>query len=330
MPDQDIELREQPKALAKLGQATHVEQARAVAEVQASIVVAQQCPRDVAEAISQMRDACRRKSMAERAFFSLPRAGQSVTGVTIHLATELARCWGNIQYDVAELRRDDEAGESEMKAWAWDVQTNARASVTWIVPHARDTTKYGRQSITKLNEVYENNANQASRRLREVILKVLPTWFTEDAKEACWETLKTGDTKPLDLRIADAIAHFEKVHGVTRSQLERKLGRSSSQWTDLDVVQLQITSKSITRGEVTRDEAFPEEVINVAEVIGEGVRNSIRIPQSSLRVYNADGTPKDAEPIQETPGDKDASADSGPVAEVDVSGGNRRGTGAKR
>jgi hypothetical protein len=75
-----------------------------------------------------MRESCSQKGLAERAFFRYSRGGSQITGPSVHLARELARCFGNVQYGIAELRRDDEHGESEMQAFAWDVQTNTRAT----------------------------------------------------------------------------------------------------------------------------------------------------------------------------------------------------------
>jgi hypothetical protein len=49
-----------PTAVVPLGQITAVEQARAVAEVQAAVVVAQQVPRSMGAATADMRDACGR------------------------------------------------------------------------------------------------------------------------------------------------------------------------------------------------------------------------------------------------------------------------------
>src|SRR4051794_39845438 len=86
-----------------IGQATAVEQARAVAEVQGAIVVAQQCPRSMSLAVQQMRESCRQKGLAERAFFRYSRGGGQITGPSVHLARELARCFGNIQYGITEL-----------------------------------------------------------------------------------------------------------------------------------------------------------------------------------------------------------------------------------
>lgn len=254
----------------RIGQGTAVEQSRAAAEVQAAVVVAQQCPRDLQAAIAEMRQSCQQMTLAERAFFRFPRGGQTVSGASVHLARELARCWGNIQYGLTELRRDDEYGQSEMQAFAWDVQTNSRNSSTFIVPHKRDT-KGGGQKLTDLRDIYENNANNGARRVREAIFAILPPWFVEEAKELCNQTLKNGGGKPLDQRIADAIRLFGTI-GVTAEQIETKLNRQSAKWTEHDVAQLGVIYKSLQRGEVTIGDEFPQPRVTAAEIAqGAGV-----------------------------------------------------------
>jgi hypothetical protein len=238
-----------------IGQATAVEQSRAVAEVQAAVVVAQQCPRDVQFAVQQMRESCAQKALADRAFFRYSRGGSTITGPSVHLARELARVWGNIQYGISELRRDDDEKISEMQAFAWDVQTNTRSAAIFIVPHKRDT-KAGQKDLTDLRDVYENNANQGARRVREAIFAVLPPWFTEEAKELCQQAIADGGGKPLAQRIADAVRWFES-RGVRLSQLEDKVGSKRAKWEAVDVAQLDVIARSIRNGEITVDEEFP-------------------------------------------------------------------------
>lgn len=253
----------------RIGQATAVEQSRAVAEVQAAVVVAQQCPRNIQSAVAEMRQSCAQKGLADRAFYRYKRGGQQVTGASVHLARELARCWGNIQYGIAELRRDDERGESEMQAYAWDVQTNTRSAQVFVVPHKRDT-KDGVKALVDMRDVYENNANNGARRLREAIFSVLPPWFVEDAKDRCNTTIKDeGGDKPLAQRIADAVKLFS-VLGVTAGQLEAKFDRKPGELTEHDLAQLRVIYSSLQRGEVTREDEFPAERVTAAEITGGG------------------------------------------------------------
>lgn len=251
---------------ARVGQATAVEQSRAMAEVQAAVVVAQQQPRNTTSALMEMRDSCRNPRLAERAFFRFSRGGSTVSGPTVHLARELARVWGNVQYGIAELSRDDEHGQSEMQAWAWDLQTNTRSSQIFIVPHKRDK-RGGAEKLTDMRDIYENNTNQGSRRLRQAIWSVLPPWLVDEAVEICNKTLTDGGGKPLATRVADAVKAFEG-KGVSVDRIERKLGRPTGKWNEHDVAQLVVAFKSIERGEITIDEEFPQERVTAAELTG--------------------------------------------------------------
>ncbi|HXJ25032.1 MAG TPA: hypothetical protein VNH17_05010 [Streptosporangiaceae bacterium] len=237
----------------RLGQATAVEQSRAVAEVEAAIVVAMRHPRDVSRADRDMRRSCAHDTLAQKAFFRYSRGGQQITGPSVQLARELARCWGNIQYGIAEMRRDDDFGQSEMMAFAWDVETNARASTTFVVPHLRDK-RTGPERLTDMRDIYENNANNGARRLREMIFAILPGWYTEAAVAACYETLN-GDARDLPQRIEACVSGFAQ-RAISQEQLEQKVGAPRSAWTAGDLATLQVIWRSLMRGETTREDEF--------------------------------------------------------------------------
>ena len=251
-PQTVAEFTPRPPALSAASQATLVEQQRAIAEVQAAVVVAQQCPRDLARAEAEMREACGRTALAERAFFRVTNRGQ---GPSVHLARELARVWGNVQYGVKETRRDDAAGVSEVLAFAWDVQTNTRSDRSFVVPHQR--MKDGKRvPLIDLTDVYLNNQNIGARAVRECIFTVLPTYFVEMAESLCRDTLRDGDGKPLTERVNEMVAWAGANFGVKVGQLEERLGKRRGQWDAGDVAQMRVTFLSIQRGETTVDEEF--------------------------------------------------------------------------
>ena len=247
----DLEL-PSTRAAQTISQATAVEQARAVAEVQSAVVVAQQVPRDINRAVAEMRDSCGRKGLAERAFYTVPKRGN---GPSVHLARELARIWGNVQYGVHELRRDDASGVSEVQAFAWDVQTNTRSTRTFIAPHAR-MAGGRRQSLTDLGDIYLSNQNVGARAVRECIFTILPAWFTEEAQDIARATVERGNGDDLGQRIAKAVAAFARI-GVTVEQMETKVGRARAQWDAHDLADLQIAHTSITRDGLDKGEVFP-------------------------------------------------------------------------
>jgi hypothetical protein len=249
------QIHQQSARVPAASQATHIEQARAIAEVQAMFLMAKQAPRNEGEAIARALEACGQYALAERAFYSFPRGSENVNGPSIGLATELARCWGNIDYGIMELSRNDDAGHTEMLAFARDLETNTRSHQTFIVPHARDT-RYGRKELTDMRDIYENNANNGARRLRECIFRVLPVHLRAAAEDRCREVLERGKgDKPIAMRTAQAIDAFKGI-GVTLDRLEAKQGKSEK-WTGVELANLEIAYKSIRRGETSADEAFP-------------------------------------------------------------------------
>lgn len=246
-----------------VSQATAIEQSRAVAEVQASVLVAQNLPRDINRAVAEMRDACGRMSMAEQAFYQVPNRG---TGPSVHLMRELARVWGNIEHGSNELRREDEAGISEVQAFAWDKQTNTRTSRTFIAPHER-MKGGGRQRLTDLGDIQNNNNNVAARAVRECISNVLPRWFTEEAQNICRQTLEHGEGEPLPDRVNRMLNVFKGI-GIIERQIEARLDKKRGQWDAGDVAQMGIVYTSITRDGFNKDEEFPPIEQTAAEIVG--------------------------------------------------------------
>lgn len=247
-------------APAYISQTTAVEQARAVAEVAAAVQVAQMHPRDMDRAWAEMRAACGRLGLAERAFYTVPNRGKSKPSV--HLARELARIWGNIDYGVHELHRDDERGISEVRAYAWDQQTNMRNSRTFQVPHQRMVKVDGEQTrkpLVDLQDVYLNNQNIGARAVREAIFAAMPADFVAEAQDICRETVKRGDGTPLPERIANMLAKFKEL-GLSVAAIEGRVGRKRGQWTAADLAELSVVYGSIKRGEANADEEFPDRV----------------------------------------------------------------------
>lgn len=239
-----------------ISQGTAIEQSRAVAEVQAMVIVAQERPRDLDRAVREMRRAVPHIARADKAFYSYPRGRETVTGATVYLARELARSFGNMTHGIVELRRDDARGLSEMQAYAWDLEANSRVAQTFIVPHIRRSG--GRSTpLVDPRDIYETTANNGARRVREAIFAVLPAWYRDEAISLARATLEGGDGIPLEERRATAVDSFAKAD-IGRAVLERKIGRRVDEWTEADVTDLGILFQSLRRREITREEAFGE------------------------------------------------------------------------
>lgn len=218
----------------KINQGTiAIEASRAIAEAQGKLVIAKRFPRDEVQSYAKAMEACQRPTMAAKAFYSFPRGGQTVEGPTIRFAEELARCWGNIDYGIKELSQYD--GKSEMQAYAWDLETNAQSVQNFTNPHQREQGKK-MVTLTSQRDIYENNANMATRRLRSRILAILPAWFVEDAIAECKKTLAGQNDTPLIDRVKKMVVQFAKL-GVTQEMIEKRLKRKIDTMTSDDFVE---------------------------------------------------------------------------------------------
>lgn len=232
-----------------------IEASRAIAEAQGKLVIAKRFPRDEVQAYAKAMEACQRPNMAEKAFYAFPRGGQTVEGPTIRFAEELARCWGNIDYGIKELSQDN--GKSEMQAYAWDLETNAQSVQNFTNPHQREQGKK-MVTLTSQRDIYENNANMATRRLRARILAILPSWFVEDCITECKKTLAGKNDTPLVDRVKKMVVQFAKM-GVTQEQIERRLKRKIDTMNSDDFTEYIGIYNAIKQGESKISDWFEAE-----------------------------------------------------------------------
>lgn len=234
-----------------------IEASRAIAEAQGKLVIAKRFPRDEVQAYNRVAQACQRKGIAEKAFYSYNRGGGTVSGPTIRFAEELARCWGNIDYGIKELSQDE--GKSEMQAYAWDLETNAQSVQNFTNPHIREVG--GKAKIlTSQRDIYEINANMGARRLRSRILAILPTDLVDMAITECKKTLAGNNDEPLIDRVKKMVVAFAKI-GVTQEQIETRLGRKVDTMTIEDFTDYIGIYNAIKQGESKIAEWFEAEKV---------------------------------------------------------------------
>lgn len=234
-----------------------IEASRAIAEAQGKLVIAKRFPRNEVEAYAKAMQACQRPSMASKAFYAFPRGGQTVEGPTIRFAEELARCWGNIDYGIKELSQGE--GKSEMQAYAWDLETNAQSVQNFTNPHQREQGKK-MVSLTSQRDIYENNANMATRRLRSRILAILPAWFVEDAIAECKKTLAGQNDVPVIDRVKKMVVQFAKL-GVTQNQIEKRLKKRIDTMDGDDLAEYIGIYNAIRQGESKTSAWFEPETV---------------------------------------------------------------------
>ena len=226
---------------------------RQTQEVQGQIIMAKKFPRDYVASCNRIMQACQRKGLAEKAMYEYPRGGTKVVGPSIRLAEALAQNWGNMSFGIVEL--EQKSGESQVMAYAWDLETNTRQEKIFSVPHIRSTKK-GNVPLTDPRDIYEMVANQGARRLRSCILGIIPGDVVEDAMEQCNQTLIGKADKPIIDLVKDMAAIFKKEFSVPLEAIEKYIGCKSEAFSMNDLVRLKRVYTSLKDGMSKREEIF--------------------------------------------------------------------------
>jgi len=224
---------------------------RQAQEVQAMVVCAHHFPRDQRTAYARIMEACARPTLAEDATYEYSKGGTKISGPSIRLAECIAQNWGNIDFGFTELER--KKGESVVRAYAWDLETNTRQSRDFSVRHQRDT-RDGSYAIKDEREIYELIANQAARRVRNCILSLIPGDVIDAAVRQCEVTLKAqAQGIPIEKRREDMVAAFA-AYDITPEMLAAFCQKQSMSYLDeVDLKRLRKAYTSLRDGVVGSD-----------------------------------------------------------------------------
>lgn len=230
---------------------------RAIAEVQAAMMIARANPRDPVVAMDRILNACTRPTLADAAVYQYSKGGSDVSGPSIRLAEAIAQQWGNIKTSVREL--DQANGVSTVQTIAWDLESGYQCDKVFQVPHIR-YTRNGVKRLEDPRDIYELVANQGSRRLRACILAVIPGDVTEAAVTQCETTMRTkADTSPEAMqKMVEAFKSF----GVVKEQIEARIQRRLDAIQPAQVVSLKKVYASLRDGMSTAPDWFDPVQIN--------------------------------------------------------------------
>ena len=237
---------------AAVAQQANSDEARAIQEVQASMLIAKRFPRDQIQAMDRILTACQRPTLAAAALYSYARGGSSITGPSIRLAEAIAQNWGNISFGIRELSNANK--ESTVEAFAWDLETNTRQTKVFSVRHERHTRK-GVTKLTDPRDIYETVASNGARRLRACLLGVIPSDVVEAAVNQCEETARASADMSKDglKKIIDAFGEL----GVSKKMIEEKIQCRFEAIKPAQVVNLRKIYQSISDGMSSPVEWFP-------------------------------------------------------------------------
>lgn len=247
----------QETALSETGGAVKATEIQA--EVQAAAVMAMSRPRDEAQAFVRIQRSCKRPTFADGAEYRFPRGGTQVTGPSVKLAREMARCWGNLRHGIRVLSMTED--QVQVEGWAWDLETNTRVSAEarfgrkvqrkrkgktiWVEPDERDL----RELINKHGAIA----------LRNALLQLMPPDVTDEAVRLCRQTLRdAADGKLAEDRDATLrrIAVAWDALGVDTELLSAFLGKPFERADGGDVTELRAVYQSIRDGNSRVEDYF--------------------------------------------------------------------------
>lgn len=233
--------------------------AREESEMKAAMVLARTHPRDESAAYVRIIKSCDRPNFAESALYRFPRGGGEVSGPSVDMARELARCWGNVRYGLRIVTMDQR--DVHIKGFAYDLETNnyveaedkfarliqrkVNGVTQWVPPDERDL----RELVNRRGAICVRNA----------ILQVMPPDVVDDAVNRVMETMRKaarGDIKadPAGATRRMVVAFSEL--GVTVEMISAKIKCAIEAITGDQLAELREIYKSMCDGVSKREDHF--------------------------------------------------------------------------
>lgn len=235
--------------------------AREESEIAGAMRHARERPRSEARSFRRLLESCQRYGFADEASYTYPRGGKKISGPSVKLAREIARCWGNMRHGLRYVFEDEE--RVLIKGYAHDLEGNnyvefedgfkklvqrrvgegKDARTEWVKPDERDE----RELVNRRGAICIRNA----------ILALIPSDIVEDALARCRDTLRDPKNQPMDRRAAmrAAVKAFDQV-SVTPDMLEHYLGHDLEVLSDEELAELRGIFASIRDGHTSRGEHF--------------------------------------------------------------------------
>lgn len=244
---------------ANMNVAAATEETKAIAEIQAKMILARKIPRDPQYCLDLIKLECAEKDLAEKAIYEYTRGTTVIKAPSIRLVECVARHWGNLMSGVKEL--DIVGNKATVKSFCWDLQTNFSDEKEFTVELVK-VTKNGTYELTDPRDRYEMIANMGARRKRSCMQAVIPKNIIDAAMAECEATLSKelnenaiDDTKKQMLEAFKAFAEWiseEHLAGVCGKEYD-KLGKR-------DIVKLRNLYNAIKDGFVKPESAFGKEI----------------------------------------------------------------------
>jgi len=223
--------------------------ALAYKEIEASMILAQQFPRNYNDVWGAVMKVCERRTLAEKATYSYPRGGSTISGPSVYLARAIFQNYKHLRIGL-NILRDDESTRT-IQGYCWDVQMGSKSEFSdtfqkliyrkqggWIKPDERD--------------LRELTMRRGAILIRTAIFHIIPSDIIEDAIVKCRATLKSAIKDPRS-EAKNLILDFDR-YGVTAAMLSSYIGTEN--WCADDIVELSGILNALRDGTAKRDDYF--------------------------------------------------------------------------
>ena len=160
-------------------------------EIDMQIATAKRYPRDTKRVLERIRESATEDiTIAQECFYSLPRDGKSVEGVSVRMAEIMAGAWGNLRVQTRVIGNDGKTITAQ--GICHDLETNVAVSVE---VKRSIVNKYGKTYSEDMQVVTGNAASAIA--FRNAVLKIIPKATTNKTIE---EVKKVAMGKMKDLK----------------------------------------------------------------------------------------------------------------------------------
>lgn len=218
-------------------------------EAEAQIDCAHRYPRKVSRFLQEsMTLATISQEIAEACIYSLPRAGDVISGPSVRLAEIMASAYGNLHFGARIV--DEDETHVTAQGVAWDLEKNVRVT---LEIKRRITNRQGRRFNDDMITVTSQAA--ASIALRNAIFRVVPRAYVNSIYERV-RKVAVGDASTLDRRRREVLERLRKI-GVPTERALAKLERDAIEDVTLDDVEALIGLGTAVKDGGNVDEIFP-------------------------------------------------------------------------
>lgn len=221
------------------------------AVIDKDVLTARAFPRDVRQCLKNIEATITLSpEVAASCYYTLPRAGKTITGASIRLAEICASFWGNMHSGTRVISNNGKSVVVE--GWCLDLETNTKVS-----------HEISRGIVTKDGKAYSSDlqnttlAAASAIAFRNVIFKTIPKVFIDQALHKAMESaVMSGPQGAFDKKRQAVLERLESL-GVPGDRVLCFFGKTTLEQIDSEDLKVMIgVGTSIKEGMLLSEEAF--------------------------------------------------------------------------